>query len=957
MEWLSKWIWTAEELSRTNAYVSFRKSFIYTKGRCLFHVTADSRYVLWVNGEYVGQGPVKAWPNHWKFDTYDIEPYLVRGKNTIAVLVNYYGTGTMQYVSAPEGLLAQIELSDQIIPTDSSWRARPCSAYTTHVPRVSIQQAFEEQFDARHDDGWVRCDYDDSGWDTALELRDAADSVHNNYAPRDIPFLTLEPVQPKRIVCKELVQSVPYNFTIDLRPYLAPDDFTSNMIFRHGYLATQIWSTHKHPIRIIQPHGQRYAVTINGCISEDGCGSLRAGWNSLVMQIGTWGALVEYAFCIDGPEGLKFECKRDGGASWALVGPFELQDEVANEAATFMDPNPIIAASLADNHTGQEFWENGDVARIVNEPYFQPLQADLVLWNSNTYAQAYTDKPVEGKVLIQNEENLLSGSGWTTINPDPNGNDIRVLVDFGDELLAFHKFEVVASKGTIIDFHNFEFIQPDGRYNLAEGMNNSFRYICRDGKQSYQTIVHRGFRYSYVILRNMTGPVKLRSLQALFHSYPQTRKGSFICSDAKLGQIWQAGAQSVRCCSEDTYTDCPTYEQTLWVGDARNEALVDWVVNGDPRLWFRCLELTGQSLERFPITQSQVPSSWDNILPAWTFLWMRSCFEYLYFTSDTNGGRLLLDFVKQNIEGIRQHLDHHGLFNIHAWNMFDWAPMDTPAVGVVTHQNCFAVLGLRDASRLAQLLGRNDLSNEWSELADVLADSINVYLWNDGVNAYIDCLRGDVQSEVFSQQTQTLAYMSGVATGERSERCKEIVRRPPDGFVKAGSPFFEFFLLEAYQREGKDQDLLDTIRRDWGFMIDMGATTFWEMWSGREGRLTRSHCHAWSAAPTYFLSTFILGIRPEEPGFSVCAIEPHPADLTWARGTMPTLAGDVEVQWENIAGEPFVMRVKAPESTIIRVRLPRSGVVVVNSTEQYMEVTADIDPKNSRTESLSEVGV
>ena len=39
------------------------------------------------------------------------------------------------------------------------------------------------------------------------------------------------------------------------------------------------------------------------------------------------------------------------------------------------------------------------------------------------------------------------------------------------------------TRRTILDFHNFEFIQPDGRYNFAEGMNNSFRYIVgEEGK-------------------------------------------------------------------------------------------------------------------------------------------------------------------------------------------------------------------------------------------------------------------------------------------------------------------------------------------------------------------------------------------------------------------------------------------------------------------------------------------
>jgi hypothetical protein len=319
----------------------------------------------------------------------------------------------------------------------------------------------------------------------------------------------------------------------------------------------------------------------------------------------------------------------------------------------------------------------------------------------------------------------------------------------------------------------------------------------------------------------------------------------------------------LRCCSEDTYIDCPTYEQTHWVGDARNEALIDWAINGDTRLWYRCLEQTGDSLERSPITESHVPSAWRNILPAWTFLWMRSCREYVLFTGDKEKGRRLLKFIERNVDGFVKHLNEQGLFEIHAWNMFDWAAMDTPSVGVVTHQNCLAVHGLRDASELAVWLGEDELARHWAKLADDLSDAINTHLWNDEMRAYTDCLHEGKHSKVYSQQTHTTACMSGVAVGDRADRSREIMHNPREGFVRSGSPFFEFFLLEAYQQEGREQEFLDTIRRDWGFMIDVGATTFWELWTagdwfGNAGaRLTRSHCHGWSAAPAFFLACIL----------------------------------------------------------------------------------------------------
>ncbi|NUQ00778.1 MAG: family 78 glycoside hydrolase catalytic domain, partial [Armatimonadetes bacterium] len=625
-----------------------------------------------------------------------------------------------------------------------------------------------------------------------------------------------------------------------------------------------------------------------------------------------------------------------------VAGPFAPGDEELRRAAGDKDESLLLAQAADPACTaeaGEAFWEHasleapggGDVCyrdAVLHGHRLQVVQAADIAAD-DVFVRAYTDQVTDAPGRAENLDALLAGSDWTTIHP-ADGADVRLLLDFGRGLNALQRFQLDAPAGTVVDVHNFEFIQPDGRYNLAEGMNNSFRYVCRNGRQSYQSWLHRGFRYTYLIFRELTAPVKLRRVQALFHSYPQRRVGQFASADAQLDRIWEAGALSLRCCAEDTYTDCPTYEQTNWVGDARNEALVDWAINGDPRLWYRCLEQTGQSLDRSPITESHVPSGWRNLLPAWSFLWMRSCREYLLYSGDRAGAARLLAYLDRNVAGLRGFLNADGLLDIRAWNMFDWAAMDTPTRGVVTHQNCLAVHALRDAGELAEWLGEPGRAAEWRALAAELTTAINQHLWVEARGAYTDCLRDGGPSEVFSQQTQTAACMAGVAAGEREARCRAAMHHPPEGFVVAGSPFFEFFLLEAYQQEGRDQEFLDTILRDWGFMVDMGATTFWEMWSGRGGRLTRSHCHGWSAAPTYFLSTWVLGVRPGGVGFSPCLVEPHPGDLRWCRGIVPTPHGTVEVQWENEPGLPFALRLTAPPELPLTVRLPRAGSATLN---------------------------
>jgi hypothetical protein len=58
--------------------------------RVPIRVSADSRYVLWVNGAGVGRGPIRSQPRRLRYDEYDIATYLRHGR-----LVGEHGIGSL----------------------------------------------------------------------------------------------------------------------------------------------------------------------------------------------------------------------------------------------------------------------------------------------------------------------------------------------------------------------------------------------------------------------------------------------------------------------------------------------------------------------------------------------------------------------------------------------------------------------------------------------------------------------------------------------------------------------------------------------------------------------------------------------------------------------------------------------------------------------------------------------
>src|SRR5579863_7709023 len=88
-KWEAQWITSPAAHLKSYEVYHFRRFFQLTTAPASFvvHVSADTRYKLFVNGKLVGLGPARSDLAHWNFDTYDLAPHLQQGSNLIAALV------------------------------------------------------------------------------------------------------------------------------------------------------------------------------------------------------------------------------------------------------------------------------------------------------------------------------------------------------------------------------------------------------------------------------------------------------------------------------------------------------------------------------------------------------------------------------------------------------------------------------------------------------------------------------------------------------------------------------------------------------------------------------------------------------------------------------------------------------------------------------------------------------
>lgn len=104
------WIWCPnwDERDHVARFLQFRKTFTVEKQvpvQCLVHVSADTRYRLFVNGQSVAFGPAKSHLGEWNYETVDVAPLLRAGSNVVAARVLRYSPFHSGNMSMTRGII------------------------------------------------------------------------------------------------------------------------------------------------------------------------------------------------------------------------------------------------------------------------------------------------------------------------------------------------------------------------------------------------------------------------------------------------------------------------------------------------------------------------------------------------------------------------------------------------------------------------------------------------------------------------------------------------------------------------------------------------------------------------------------------------------------------------------------------------------------------------------------
>ena len=167
---MSFWI-MADDRPTTPKFYYFTKTFDAPKGASFkVRVCADSRYVLYLNGHLVSEGPCQGSSYSTYFETEDLTPYLTEGENVIAVHTLYQGLVNRVWQSGDHrhGLLCDVEVDGHCVACSGEDFLVALHTGYTESGVCGYQTQFLETYDCRAPEvGFENPDFDDRDWANA----------------------------------------------------------------------------------------------------------------------------------------------------------------------------------------------------------------------------------------------------------------------------------------------------------------------------------------------------------------------------------------------------------------------------------------------------------------------------------------------------------------------------------------------------------------------------------------------------------------------------------------------------------------------------------------------------------------------------------------------------------------------------------------------------------------------
>ena len=440
---------------------------------------------------------------------------------------------------------------------------------------------------------------------------------------------------------------------------------------------------------------------------------------------------------------------------------------------------------------------------------------------------------------------------------------VFAIVDVGCEVAGFLDMELGVPSVANIDIGYGEHL-IDGRCRTSIGKRAFVAtYISAEGDNKFLGSFRR-FGCRYVQIFAPVESLELKYLGIRPTTYPVAHVLTGRPQNELRRRIYDVCVNTLVQCMHEHYEDCPWREQALYTMDSRNQMLCGYYAFKEYRFARASLLLISKGVRDDGLLSLCYPAGLDFPIPAFSLMYFVQMWEYIEHSGDTS---LAVELYAQ-LEGLMNvfigRMDDNGLiltFPDH-WNFYEWSETMSGSLGKRSEPryeaplNAFFVLALRALAKISNAIGFEQSASKYLSLADELALAIAKHFWNGRIGLFMTRKACDK----YSVLTNSLCLLCGAAENVNKQKILEVLAAnggtAGDATVIPNTlsmNSFRFDAMLAQNTERYSSVILDEIDRDYGAMLDAGATAFWETIKGAaDFGGAGSLCHGWSALPVLY---------------------------------------------------------------------------------------------------------
>lgn len=906
-----QWIWHTPEKNEDCDRLQLKYDFqlLDIPAEADLWLSSHSFFNVYINGRPCASGPIPhpGRGNNAYAMCYNITHMLEIGTNHIAILAHSENTSLGRMKKTIDGIWLQLDADNTpIVWTDSDWFCRRPDCYESTGLRTAPCDVFVELVDMRkYDPSWLNADLarllsDVNGEGKAWKPVNMVREPSNEYGllePLAQAEMTADVLAPTRIACRghfELSCAI---------TWFSFEEVIRNNGGKEGlYVASAyVYSEEPKSLFMLCISDESYMLFVNNERVK----------KQAVPPIPLREALGEISTRPLTPQeledvSLQIELK----AGWNRI--FLAQNCISRKSGVVMMwPDVAIDSMICHRRPDAESERGWDLAGPVNAP-LALMYPRFPMDELPAYHYDYTREMPTDVSAFYLANVFVADEAAPSALPVELKQSEYIACDFGQTRYCFPMVVINGNAGDVVDIVCSEHCQNGEviAYELGVRRNTS-TLILRDGENRWGCSTHKGVRYIMVSVRKASGTVTVKNVQLLREVVERSSRGSFQCSSPVLEKIWAVGANTLETTMHRGFIDSPTKDQTQYLTDAMMQSLAAYYTFGAYREAKWSITAFADSQLDTGELNAASPSGLFQVLPDYSLSWPVWLHKHYLHTGD----RQFLDRMMPTLLKLMRYyndiaLEEDGPLGdlreyLGVYTFLDHGDVDRR--GVVTGLNSLYCRALRSASWLAEQADMPELVNLYANRADQVAKKVWAMTWDEEKGLFADCSVNGARSSSYSWQSNVLAIYGGIAKQKHYQRIWEHLFTDDIPMEKMASgeynnPFFKYFVLEAAFALGKADWALRLIHYYWGRMVQAGATTWWEMFdpqtAGQAERLC-SKCSGCAVTPNIYLISELIGVRPAEPGMRKIYFNPMPCDVVWARASVPTPHGFINVNWKK----------------------------------------------------------